>query len=338
MGEERRRGEEGQAGDGGSNFRIPTLESNFRFYLTSRDHAVDDGEQEHDDGKGDHDDGSFTMVEVGVLSGGGLAMWSDFFGPKVEVTGFDISLAPVWENRRELARRGAFSMLPHDAAGADDKEITICAENVRNATYFTDDRGVLRSLHPNDNFHSFFADGAGRNCALPAASRLPLPVLVGDEEHQGFFSQKGEGPRVETDWTSGVHASRETGPPVLSGEELYRPGPLLFFFNQDEVVWTISERLGAFLDGRKRPLRFVLDDGKHDSTSAWKTFMAFAGPLMRARERTGKPWLYVLEDCACTAFLMALQNRRPDLVVYRFWNGVNSHLTFIMPKDGVPED
>lgn len=48
-----------------------------------------------------------TVVEVGVLRGGGLALWSSLF-PEADVIGLDIDPSHFFENIDDLRRRGAF--------------------------------------------------------------------------------------------------------------------------------------------------------------------------------------------------------------------------------------
>ena len=48
-----------------------------------------------------------TLVEVGILKGNGLAMWSDIF-PNAEIIGLDIDLAHTQNNIKNLKSLGAF--------------------------------------------------------------------------------------------------------------------------------------------------------------------------------------------------------------------------------------
>ena len=43
-------------------------------------------------------------------------------------------------------------------------------------------------------------------------------------------------------------------------------------------------------------------------------------------------WVYVVEDCMCNTFVFMLQDKRPDLYIYKYWNGHNSDLIVIQPK------
>eukprot|EP00392_Amoebophrya_sp_AT5.2_P008221 g8240.t1 len=53
----------------------------------------------------------FTLVEIGILQGTGLALWHDFFGGRAGVVGFDINLHPFLRNLENLWKEhGAFSM------------------------------------------------------------------------------------------------------------------------------------------------------------------------------------------------------------------------------------
>jgi hypothetical protein len=49
----------------------------------------------------------FTLVEVGILSGSGLAIWMDAF-PRAHVIGFDIDLGHFERNLDNLKKMGAF--------------------------------------------------------------------------------------------------------------------------------------------------------------------------------------------------------------------------------------
>lgn len=50
----------------------------------------------------------YTVVEVGILRGMGLALWSDLF-PRASVLGFDLDLSYFRENEAFLRSRGAFA-------------------------------------------------------------------------------------------------------------------------------------------------------------------------------------------------------------------------------------
>ncbi|CAD7940002.1 unnamed protein product [Amoebophrya sp. A120] len=61
----------------------------------------------------------FTVLEIGILQGTGLAMWHDFFQGKASLLGFDINLHPFLRNLETLwLRDGAFSMR---SARSDDR-------------------------------------------------------------------------------------------------------------------------------------------------------------------------------------------------------------------------
>jgi hypothetical protein len=50
---------------------------------------------------------ALTIVEVGILRGGGLAMWSSLF-PNADIIGLDIDPTHFYDNVEDLRRRGAF--------------------------------------------------------------------------------------------------------------------------------------------------------------------------------------------------------------------------------------
>lgn len=54
---------------------------------------------------------AITLIEVGILNGTGLAMWSELF-PKGRIIGFDIDLAHTYCNMSRLQKLGAFKDRP----------------------------------------------------------------------------------------------------------------------------------------------------------------------------------------------------------------------------------
>lgn len=48
------------------------------------------------------------LVEIGILTGIGLAIWSDFF-PKTSIYGLDLDISNFLKNRQNLQKKGAFS-------------------------------------------------------------------------------------------------------------------------------------------------------------------------------------------------------------------------------------
>ena len=50
----------------------------------------------------------FTICEIGILNGTGLAIWCDLF-PKSRIIGFDIELKYIQMNLENLSKLGAFS-------------------------------------------------------------------------------------------------------------------------------------------------------------------------------------------------------------------------------------
>ena len=56
----------------------------------------------------DHRDQTFTICEIGILQGTGLAIWCDLF-PKSRIIGLDIELSYFNDNYDKLKQLGAFS-------------------------------------------------------------------------------------------------------------------------------------------------------------------------------------------------------------------------------------
>eukprot|EP00392_Amoebophrya_sp_AT5.2_P001613 g1615.t1 len=247
----------------------------------------------------------FGMVEVGVLRGSGLAMWSDFFRGKATLFGFDLSTKFVDENAGNLRRKGAFSMLEKDApSGSEhvDQESQLQSSRLLGAysapdhvaASCTGDDNRLQQNHANastsSRYHSFLADTDTTPDCAPEHSKL-----------------------------AGGGSSRFFGVP-----------PHLFHFDQTRISQSLIDRIATTLPKlsppASAPILFVVDDGKHDSQTAWITFRTFI-PLLQ-----GDDWVYALEDCMCNTFVYLLQGKRPDLFIYKYWNGDNSDLIFVTPK------
>ncbi|CAD7970395.1 unnamed protein product, partial [Amoebophrya sp. A120] len=358
----------------------------------------------------------FAVIEVGVLRGSGLAMWSDFFRGNAEVHGFDLETKFAFENRKYLVERGAFGLVGPDertseniSAGessvsgpargpaqqgeVDDDSVTSSGPPPCECATRTNSDKKSQDHHDAFEFFSLKKYSVQEHLQVPAASQLEaaadacaarcsrLPLDVHDQ-HEG---------RPASDQNNVI-------------EVKHHNAPYLYKFDQTTVSQTLINRVEQTLSwpaasstssvigsaggssssttsvSSRPPVLLVIDDGKHDSQTAWITFRTFIGLLSERTsqqehrnqkddeklpwedqnefyqndgalssspivgDETGSsstsrrsfsppaaPWVYVIEDCMCNTFVFLLQQKRPDLFIYKYWNGHNSDLIFIQP-------
>ncbi|CAD7973650.1 unnamed protein product, partial [Amoebophrya sp. A25] len=312
------------------------------------------------------EDGPFAVIEIGVLRGAGLAMWADFFGGNAMVHGFDLESRFFWQNRWNLAEKGAFSLLPQTPPASDSDRLSCVVEEAGQIHSFLhegeagtateDGNGSKESVAVGVDESSVEPIKTAADLALqhdkvasannvvrcpPSASRVPMPA-----ETRRNYDEKAS---TSAWW-----------------------GPHLYLFDQTRIFQQILDRVQNSFP-KDYPVMLVVDDGKHDSQSAWVTFRTFVGLFPQAStsssnsgstgdaeestpRRVGDPtaatfqsspradatrsqsikdansWVYVVEDCMCNTFVFMLQDKRPDLYIYKYWNGHNSDLIIIQPK------
>jgi len=77
-------------------------------------------------------DADFTVVEVGILNGSGLAIWCDLF-PKARVIGMDLNLSNFEENRAGLEALGAFQQNTPELYTIDQLDRSVADKAFRDA-------------------------------------------------------------------------------------------------------------------------------------------------------------------------------------------------------------
>ena len=77
-------------------------------------------------------DADFTVVEVGILNGSGLAIWCDLF-PKARVIGMDLNLSNFEENRAGLEALGAFQQNTPELYTIDQLDRSVAEKAFRDA-------------------------------------------------------------------------------------------------------------------------------------------------------------------------------------------------------------
>ncbi len=104
-----------------------------------------------------------TLVEIGILQGTGLAIWSDLF-PDGRIIGLDIDLSHFEANRERLVRSGAFKSANCEVHPFDG---------------FVDNRGLLKEILRGDPVR----------IAIDDASHIDESILATFESMQPFLAE-----------------------------------------------------------------------------------------------------------------------------------------------------
>jgi hypothetical protein len=107
---------------------------------------------------------TLTIVEVGILKGTGLALWSELF-PASDILGLDIDLSHFEENRKNLISRGAFKRNSPELYSFDQ---------------FTDNRSLISKLLNGRKIDILIDDGFHSNETILNTARDFYEFLAED--------------------------------------------------------------------------------------------------------------------------------------------------------------
>jgi hypothetical protein len=103
-----------------------------------------------------------TLIEVGILKGTGLAIWSELF-PNARIIGLDIDLSHFENNRNFLEDQGAFQ--------TDNLEL-------HEFDQFVDNSATLETILNGDSIDIFIDDGFHSNASILTTMKSVLPFLA----------------------------------------------------------------------------------------------------------------------------------------------------------------
>ena len=104
---------------------------------------------------------ALTLIEVGILRGTGLAVWSELF-PHWRIIGLDIDLSHFQNNRQTLISRGAFKTNTPEVYEFDQ---------------FVDNKKKLASILNDGKIDVFIDDGFHSNEAILSTMESVMPFL-----------------------------------------------------------------------------------------------------------------------------------------------------------------
>ena len=105
-----------------------------------------------------------VVVEVGILGGGGLAIWADLF-PRARVCGFDLDPRNFKYNESKLLSRGAFKNNQPEVHQFDQ---------------YDDNRNLVEKILNGDRINICIDDGDHSNDAITCTIRSMLPHMAPD--------------------------------------------------------------------------------------------------------------------------------------------------------------